>query len=161
MTQYRFISNGGCARCEAMEGIYEQVPQRPHPYCRCTIEAVNSNQDNNLTSPSNGQAGSWDRSGTGGWTWEKDGSMAVEDQDGDGYAETYIVDGYLFVSCCDGTSSGDSHSVEVSVDLRLGSTRDEQDALLEEALQRAEADMAQRALELYEQDCAPCDKIVS
>jgi len=34
---YKWISNGGCELCEAMEGVYAERPQRPHPNCKCTI----------------------------------------------------------------------------------------------------------------------------
>jgi len=34
---YLFLTMNGCARCNAMEGYYEEEPERPHPYCRCEI----------------------------------------------------------------------------------------------------------------------------
>ncbi|MFN3436060.1 MAG: hypothetical protein ACK41V_00035 [Acidovorax sp.] len=161
MTQYRFVSNGGCARCEAMEGIYASPPERPHPFCRCTIETVGEDGKNtDLSAPTNGQPGNWDRTGPS-WAWERDGSFSSEDNNGDSYAETYLMDGFLFVTCCDGSSTGEPHRLEVTVDLRQGDSREAQDALLEVALQDAESELAQRALELYEQDCEPCNPRVS
>lgn len=35
--RYLFDSSGGCARCDAMDGYYEERPQRPHPHCDCVI----------------------------------------------------------------------------------------------------------------------------
>jgi hypothetical protein len=34
---YLFLTVNGCARCNAMEGYYEEEPARPHPHCRCEI----------------------------------------------------------------------------------------------------------------------------
>jgi hypothetical protein len=38
---YEFLSSGGCERCDAMEGLYDYEPTRPHPNCRCAITPVN------------------------------------------------------------------------------------------------------------------------
>lgn len=37
---YKWISNGGCEACDALEGIHEHSPDRPHPYCQCTILCI-------------------------------------------------------------------------------------------------------------------------
>lgn len=34
---YQWIPSDGCEVCNAMEGIYLEMPQRPHPNCKCTI----------------------------------------------------------------------------------------------------------------------------
>ncbi len=34
---YEWISSGGCERCDAMEGFYDEEPVRPHPNCQCEI----------------------------------------------------------------------------------------------------------------------------
>ncbi len=34
---YEWISHGGCERCDAMEGFYDEEPVRPHPNCQCDI----------------------------------------------------------------------------------------------------------------------------
>jgi hypothetical protein len=39
---YEYTSSGGCARCDAMEGYYDQEPPRPHPNCQCQITAIQS-----------------------------------------------------------------------------------------------------------------------
>jgi hypothetical protein len=36
--RYEWSSNGGCERCDAMDGhLCEEEPPRPHPHCDCTI----------------------------------------------------------------------------------------------------------------------------
>ncbi len=36
--QYEFVSNGGCTRCDAMDGRLSDGPlPRPHPNCNCQI----------------------------------------------------------------------------------------------------------------------------
>jgi hypothetical protein len=37
---YEYISSGGCARCDAMEDCYEELPPKPHPNCECQIFAT-------------------------------------------------------------------------------------------------------------------------
>lgn len=37
--KYRWESNGGCATCDQMDGIYDEPPVRPHDYCNCRILA--------------------------------------------------------------------------------------------------------------------------
>jgi hypothetical protein len=32
---YYFAGEDGCAACEAMADVYEDEPDRPHPYCEC------------------------------------------------------------------------------------------------------------------------------
>lgn len=39
---YEFDSTGGCERCDAMGGIYNFEPSRPHPNCDCEIKACES-----------------------------------------------------------------------------------------------------------------------
>lgn len=34
------VGGGGCSRCEAMVGIYEYQPTRPHDYCDCIVTPV-------------------------------------------------------------------------------------------------------------------------
>jgi hypothetical protein len=34
-----------CARCQAMVGLYEEIPSRPHPNCHCQIVATYSGGD--------------------------------------------------------------------------------------------------------------------
>ncbi|GBF23359.1 hypothetical protein tpqmel_0763 [Candidatus Gastranaerophilus sp. (ex Termes propinquus)] len=41
--KYVWVSNGGCAACDALDGQeFEEgeVPEAPHPNCQCTVEAV-------------------------------------------------------------------------------------------------------------------------
>lgn len=40
MIYYRWISSGECDACAAMDGLYADLPVRPHPFCRCTIVAI-------------------------------------------------------------------------------------------------------------------------
>lgn len=35
--QWEFNGSNGCPRCQALTGIYENVPGRPHNYCDCEI----------------------------------------------------------------------------------------------------------------------------
>jgi hypothetical protein len=36
--RYEWVSNGGCERCDAMDGhLCEEPPPRPHARCNCTI----------------------------------------------------------------------------------------------------------------------------
>jgi hypothetical protein len=38
---YDWVTNGGCERCDSMEGrLYPEPPGRPHPHCDCTIQWV-------------------------------------------------------------------------------------------------------------------------
>lgn len=37
--EYVFDSTGGCARCDAIGGVHEEKPDRPHPNCDCEIFA--------------------------------------------------------------------------------------------------------------------------
>lgn len=160
---YRFETNNGCSRCDAMDGLYDDEPARPHDYCRCIISVV-EDEDTDLTSPTSGKPGSFSgRSGDGwSWTWDDPTNTVYNsDEDGDGYAETYRMEGLLSVECCDGeTVTGDDYDLVVHVDLSQGTTREEQDALMEEALQEAEVEMRDRARELRERDC-DCEQIVS
>ncbi len=173
---FRFETNNGCATCDAMDGLYEAEPARPHAYCRCIIYEVDDDleddenddeenaedDDTDLSAPAHGRS-SWSRVGDG-WSWEiGDGPIYSEDQDDDGYGESYRVGGTLLVDCCDGKSStGDDFEMVVHApDLRDATTREEQDAIMEEAFAEAEAEMIARAYELREADCDPCDPIVS
>ena len=45
MSKYVFDSSSGCARCDNMDGEYDQKPERPHPYCDCEIYAVETQED--------------------------------------------------------------------------------------------------------------------
>ncbi|MEM7193307.1 MAG: hypothetical protein AAF402_00060 [Pseudomonadota bacterium] len=45
MKMYRFDSTGGCARCDNMDGYYDEKPERPHPFCDCEIYADNLESD--------------------------------------------------------------------------------------------------------------------
>lgn len=37
---YKFISTGGCPKCDAMAGTYDTMPARPHHRCDCLIHPV-------------------------------------------------------------------------------------------------------------------------
>jgi hypothetical protein len=90
---YRFETNDGCATCDAMEGLYEEPPDRPHLYCRCIIYVVDD-ADTDFTAH-------FDRTGEG-WSWSYGGPTYGSDEDGDGYGEHFRMPGALSVECCDG-----------------------------------------------------------
>ncbi len=160
---YRFETNNGCSICDAMEGLYEQEPARPHAYCRCIISAVEDeeadvdDEDVDLTAPASGETGDIERTGEG-WSWSRDWETyeTHTDEDGDGWYETFHWQGVLSVECCDGeTVTGGDYELVVSVDFR-GKTQEENDELMEAALRDAESDMRKRAEELRKDDCDPC-----
>jgi hypothetical protein len=150
---YRFETNNGCATCDAMEGLYEEAPDRPHEYCRCIISVVDD--DLNLA------GAHFDRTGDG-WSWTAGDITYGTDEDGDGYGEHFRTPGVLSVECCDGkTMTGEDYDLEYDWDPRGASSTEEQNELLEAALRAAEVAMRQRARELMEADCDPCPQYVS
>lgn len=157
---YRFQTNNGCSTCDAMEGLYDEAPARPHPYCRCIISVVDDD-DTNLTAPTSGRPGGFDRTGDG-WSWSfSDGPIYISDEDGDNYGETYTIPGTLSVECCDGvTVTGEDYDVVIHMDLSQASTREEAEEIQEAAFQEAESGLRTRAEELRDADCHPCDHIV-
>ncbi len=159
---YSFETNNGCSLCDAMEGLYDEEPARPHPYCRCIISVIDDEEDTDLAARAEG-GGKFDRVGDGwSWTLPDHPQFYGSDEDGDGYGETYRVAGTLYVECCDGkTSTGEEFVLEFHWDPRSATSQEEQDALLEESLQQAEASISRRALELSQSDCEPCDQLVS
>ncbi len=42
---YFFDSTGGCERCDAMGGYYDEEPSRPHPNCNCEISSTNTGEE--------------------------------------------------------------------------------------------------------------------
>jgi hypothetical protein len=44
-TYYEFESGGSCELCNAMEGIYTEIPPLPHDYCHCNIYEVTFDDD--------------------------------------------------------------------------------------------------------------------
>jgi hypothetical protein len=150
---YRFETNDGCATCDAMEGLYEEPPDRPHLYCRCIIYVVDD-ADTDFTAH-------FDRTGEG-WSWSYGGTTYGSDEDGDGYGEHFRMPGVLSVECCDGkTATGDDYDLEFDWDPRGASSQEEADARLEAALREAEVGIRERARELMDSDCDPCDPVVA
>jgi hypothetical protein len=155
------VAGDGCATCDAMEGLYEAEPARPHRYCRCIISWTDTG-DTSLTAPASGKPSGTDRVGDR-WSWSWDDPEQIvynSDEDGDNYGETYTFKGLLTVECCDESVTGEDYDLVIHVDLSRAATREEADELLEEAIQEAEADMAERARELHDADCDPCSEIV-
>jgi hypothetical protein len=80
---WEFLSLNGCAVCNALEGTYEEEPQRPHPHCECEIVLSTK----------------VDRHGNG---WTLDFESAEAGYDESGTRQVMTLHFTLYIECCDG-----------------------------------------------------------
>ena len=95
---YLWESNGGCSRCDAMNGYhYDEEPTRPHKGCDCEITLVET-----YTS---GECYELDVEG-GSWSWDGD----AKDLDA---SDPIMVQFSFTVQCWHGGGVSDSRVVEI------------------------------------------------
>jgi hypothetical protein len=156
---YRFEAMNGCSRCNAMEGLYKELPARPHPYCRCVISVVDD-EETEYTSPASGKPGDVNRKGDRwGWSWsDPDHVIRVSDEDGDGWGETFRYKGSLAVECCD-KKTVIREDYELTVRMRRPKPGEDSTEVMEEALMAAEEEVNDRATKVREGNCDNCDLV--
>jgi hypothetical protein len=94
---WEFISTGGCARCDAMEGFYDEEPERPHPYCECQII---EHEEGTLT-------------GHVFYYQEESDPVPAEDDDDE---VMFYIRFSVFIDCC---GTGEIHQTEIEVEARF------------------------------------------
>ena len=100
---YLWDSNGGCPRCDAMDGYhYDQEPTRPHPNCDCEITLV----------------GTFRRGGCyeveiniNNWVWGGSGAAGNLEP-----SDTVSVEFDFIISCWHGGGMSGTDSIDVSAD---------------------------------------------
>ncbi len=91
------VVNGSCAACEAMVGLWDEEPQRPHDYCDCDVFEDIFDEEDGL-SP--------------GTCW---GDVDIDDPGTyvDGVVTMFVDVHYI---CGDGSEVDDSFTIEQSLD---------------------------------------------
>jgi hypothetical protein len=83
---YYFAGEDGCPVCEAMAGVYDDEPDRPHPYCECDITPVDDDFDPKLYQE--------------GRPCVDDSGIEPEPTERD--SNGFWITGNVWVECCDG-----------------------------------------------------------
>lgn len=101
MARYYFNSRGGCERCDAMDGVTEFEPHRPHPGCDCEIGHYDERQCARF-----------------------DTEIVSDNFPGPGSGEDHEITMGVTVTCC----NGETHEIEITKAWRADTVDDEREA---------------------------------
>jgi len=136
---YVWTTNGGCAICDAMEGEYDDEPQRPHEFCECEITFVRNRPPSGCADDVSYEL--------------NDVSEALADQDNATFQpdDPVIITFHFTVTCYDGSTFDE----EIEIETTYEEYRDERDSAgigepwLAEALEEIDT--------IAYSECAPCE----